>query len=124
MFGVDRNNGSGYSQQWNFTVQKTIGKDWNVEVFYLGSKNTRLGIPDANINQLPAHYLSLGSALLTRVANPYFGQIPASSSLGGATIAQQQLLRPYPKFTNVALFRDNVGNSTYEAAALKLEKSA
>jgi hypothetical protein len=122
VFGVDRNNGSGYSQQWNFTVQKTMGKNWNVEASYLGSKNTRLGIPDANINQLPAHYLSLGSALLTRVANPYFGQIPASSSLGGATIAQQQLLRPYPKFTNVALFRDNVGNSTYEAAALKLEK--
>jgi hypothetical protein len=25
--------------------------DWNFEVGYLGSKNTRLGIPDANINQ-------------------------------------------------------------------------
>ena len=122
VFGVDRNNGSGYSQQWNFTVQKTIGKDWNVEASYLGSKNTRLGIPDANINQLPSQYLSQGSALLTRVANPYVGQIPSSSSLGAATIAQQQLLRPYPRFTNVALFRDNVGNSTYEAAALKVEK--
>jgi hypothetical protein len=122
VFSVDRNNGSGYSQQWNFTVQKTIGKNWNAEAYYLGSKNTRLGIPDANINQLPAQYLSLGSALLTRVSSPYFGQIPASSSLGAETIAQQQLLRPYPKFTNVALFRDNVGNSTYEAAALKVEK--
>ena len=122
VFGVDRTNGSGYSQQWNFTVEKTIGKNWNVEVSYLGSKNTRLGIPDANINQLPSQDLALGSALLTKVANPYFGQIPTSSSLGAATIAQQQLLRPYPKFTNVALFRDNVGNSTYEAASLKLEK--
>jgi hypothetical protein len=64
----------------------------------------------------------MGSALLTRVSNPYFGQIPTSSSLGGATIAQQQLLRPFPRFTTVALFRDNVGNSTYEAAAVKLEK--
>ena len=122
VFGVDRNNGSGYSQQRNFTVQKTIGKNWNVEVSYLGSKNTRLGIPDANINQLPSQDLSLGSALLTKVANPYFGQIPAASSLGAATIAQQQLLRPFPRFTNVALFRDNVGNSSYNAAAVKLEK--
>jgi Carboxypeptidase regulatory-like domain len=122
VFGVDRGNGSGYSQQWNFTAQRTIGKDWNVEVAYLGSKNTRLGIPDANINQLPTQYLFRGAALLTKVPNPYFGQIPASSSLGGATIAQQQLLRPYPRFTNVALFRDNVGNSIYEAAAIKLEK--
>jgi hypothetical protein len=122
VFGVDRSNGSGYSQQWNFTVQKTFGRDWNFELAYLGSKNTRLGIPDANINQLPSQDLSMGAALLVKVANPYYGQIPASSSLGGKTIAQQQLLRPYPEFTTVALFRDNVGNSTYEAAAVKLEK--
>src|SRR5262249_4264729 len=122
VFGTDRNNGSGYSQQWNFTVEKTIGENWNFEVSYLGSKNTRLGIPDANINQLPSQDLSQGAALLTKVTNPYFGVIPASSSLGAATIAQQQLLRPYPKFTTVALFRDNVGNSSYEAVAAKLEK--
>jgi hypothetical protein len=122
VFGTDRGNGSGYSQQWNFTLQKTFGTNWNVEVGYLGSKNTRLGIPDANINQLPAQYLSQGAALLTRVPNPYLGQIPASSSLGGATIAQQQLLRPYPRFTTVALFRDNVGNSSYNAVTAKLEK--
>jgi hypothetical protein len=122
VFGVDRHNGSGYSQQWNFTIQKTAGKDWNVEVAYLGSKNTRLGIPDANINQLPSPYLSMGPALLTRVANPFLGQVPTSSSLGAATIAEQQLLRPFPRFTTVALFRDNVGNSSYNAVAVKLEK--
>ncbi len=122
VFGVDRSNGSGYSQQWNFTVQKSIGENWNLEIAYLGSKNTRLGLPDFNINQLPSQYLSIGSALLTRVANPYFGQIPASSSLGAATVAQQQLLRAYPRFTTVALFRDNVGNSKYNAAAMKLDK--
>jgi hypothetical protein len=122
VFGTDRNNGSGYSQQWNFAVEKTIGQNWNFEVSYLGSKNTRLGIPDANINQLPSQDLAMGSALLAKVPNPYFNVIPASSSLGGATIAQQQLLRPYPKFTTVALFRDNVGNSSYEAVAARLEK--
>ena len=122
VFGVDRSNGSGYSQQWNFTVQKTVGRDWNVEASYLGSKNTRLGIPDANINQLPSQDLAIGAALLARVTNPYYGEIPGASSLGGKTIAQQQLLRPYPRFTTVALFRDNVGNSTYNAAALKVEK--
>ena len=122
VFGVDRQNGSGYSQQWNLTVQKTFGTNWNVEAGYLGSKNTRLGIPDANINQLPSQYLSQGAALLAKVANPYAGQIPASSSLGGATIAQQQLLRPWPRFTNVALFRDNVGNSGYNALTVKVEK--
>ncbi len=122
VFGVQRDNGSGYSQQWNFTVQKTFGRNLNFEAGYLGSKNTRLGIPDANINQLPSQYLAMGSALLATVPNPYFGQIPASSSLGKATLAQQLLLRPYPRFTTVALFRDNVGNSKYNAFEAKLEK--
>jgi len=93
-----------------------------VELAYLGSKNTRLGIPDANINQLDPQYLSMGATLNTKVSNPYFGQIPASSSLGGSTIAQQLLLRPYSRFTNVVMFRDNVGQSSYNAVAAKLEK--
>src|SRR5215471_17797743 len=122
VFGVDRTNGSGYSQQRNLTIGKSFKDTWNIEVAYLGSKNTRLGIPDANINQLPTQYLSTGAALLTRVPNPYFGSIPASSSLGAATIAQQQLLRPFPRFTTVALFRDNVSNSTYNAFSVKIEK--
>jgi carboxypeptidase family protein len=122
VFGVDQTNGSGYSQQRNLTIGKTFRDTWNIELAYLGSKNTRLGIPDANINQLPTQYLSMQGALLTRVPNPYQGSIPASSSLGGATITQQQLLRPFPRFTTVALFRDNVGNSSYNAFAVKLEK--
>jgi hypothetical protein len=122
VFGTDRKVGSGYSQQWNFTVQKTFGRDLNLEVGYLGSKNTHLGLPESNLNQLPAGDLALGAALLAKVPNPYFGQIPPSSSLGGPTIAAQQLLRAFPRFTNVALFRDNVGDSEYEALQAKLEK--
>jgi hypothetical protein len=49
----------------------------NFEIGYLGSKNTRLGLPEANLNQLPAADLAMGAALLARVPNPYFGQIPA-----------------------------------------------
>ena len=122
VFGVDRNVGSGYSQQWNFTVQKTLANNWNIEAGYLGSKNTHLGLPESNLNQLPAADLALGSALTVKVPNPNYGQIPASSSLGQTTIAQQQLLRAFPRFTNVALFRDNVADSEYEAFQAKLEK--
>ena len=122
VFGVDRKVGSGYSQQWNFTVQKTLGKNLNIEAGYLGSKNTRLGVPDVNLNQLPAADLAMKQALLATAPNPYFGQIPASSSLGGPSITEQQLLRAYPRFTTVALFRDNVGNSKYNALQAKLEK--
>lgn len=122
VFGVDRNSGSGYSQQWNFTIQKTFGNDFNFEIGYLGSKNTHLGLPEANLNQLPDADLSLGSALLVKVPNPYYGQIPTASSLGQPTIAEQQLLRAFPRFTNIELFRDNVADSEYDALQMKLEK--
>jgi len=122
VFGAQRTVGSGNSQQWNFTIQKTFGKDLNLEVGYLGSKNTHLGLPESNLNQVPVADLALGSALTVKVPNPYYGQIPASSSLGQPTIAQQQLLRAFPRFTTVALYRDNVADSEYDAAQMKLEK--
>ena len=122
VFGVERDTKSGYAQQWNFTLQKTFGKNWTAEAGYLGSKLTNLGVPDTNINQLPAAALALGSALTQPVANPFYGQIPASSSIGGTTITRQQLLRPYPRFTTVTLFRNNVGNSTYHAFQAHFEK--
>src|ERR1051326_3555948 len=49
-------------------------------------------------------------------------EMTGTSRLGGAMIAQQQLLRAFPRFPNVALFGENVGNSAYNAATAKLEK--
>src|SRR5207302_9795706 len=86
------------------------------------SKLTRLGVPDTNLNQLPAADFALGPQLTQPVANPFYGQIPISSSIGGPAIPRQQLLRPYPQFTTVALFRNNIGNSTYHAFQAHLEK--
>jgi len=122
VFGADRTVGSGNSQQWNLTVQKTFGSNLNVEVAYVGSKNTHLGLPESNLNQLPAADLAMGAALLTKVPNPYYGQLPTSSSLDTPTIAAQQLLRAFPRFTNVVLFRDNVADSEYDAFQARLEK--
>ncbi len=122
VFTVDRDLGSGYAQQWNFAVQRVLTRNMVVEVAYAGSKITHVGIPDTNINQLSAAQLALGPALLTRVANPFFGQIPRSSSLGDPTIPVAQLLKPFPRFTNVAFYRNNVGNTNYNALQAKLEQ--
>lgn len=122
VFGVQRDQNSGYAQQWNLSLQKTFREDWSVEVGYLGSKLTNLGVPDVNINQLPAELLSLGSQLTQQVENPYYGQVPPTSAIGGATIARQQLLRPYPRFQTIALYRNNTGHSTYHSFQSRVEK--
>lgn len=122
VFAVDADLGSGYAQQWNIAVQRQITSNLVAEVAYAGSKITHVGIPDTNINQLTAAQLAMGPALLQRVANPFFGEIPRSSSLGDPTIPVAQLLKPFPRFTNVALYRNNVGNTNYNALQAKLEQ--
>jgi hypothetical protein len=122
VFGVQRNNGSGYAQQWNLTLQKTFGENWSVEAGYLGSKLSRLGVPDVNLNQLTVEQLALGSQLTQQVPNPYFGEIPANTSLGTPTVPRGQLLRPYPRFTTVTLYRNNTGHSTYHSFQSRIEK--
>ena len=122
VFAAERDQKSGYAQQWNLSFQKTFGQHWSTEFGYLGSKLTNLGVPDVNMNQLTVEQLALGATLTQQVANPFFGQIPESSSLGGATIARQQLLRPFPRFTTVAFYRNNVGHSTYHSLQTRLER--
>ncbi|MEZ5354143.1 MAG: TonB-dependent receptor [Bryobacteraceae bacterium] len=122
VFGVQRDQKSGYAQQWNLSLQKTFGTNWSVEAGYLGSKLTNLGVPDVNLNQLRAEQLALGSQLTEPVSNPFFGEIPIESSLGRRTIARQQLLRPFPRFTGVTLYRNNVGHSSYHSLQSRVER--
>lgn len=122
VFAVDRDLGSGYVQQWNVSLQRTLTEHLSIEAAYTGSTITRVGIPDSNLNQLSASQLALGGALLERVPNPYFGQIPRASSLGDPTISVAQLLKPFPQFTTVSLYRNNVGTTSYHGAFVKLQQ--
>jgi len=122
VFGVDSTLGSGYVQQWNVSVQRELSTNTSVELAYVGSKITHVGIPDTNLNQLSEEQLALGNTLLTRVTNPYFGVIPRSSSLGDPTITVAQLLKPFPQYTTVSLYRNNVGNTHYRGLTAKLEQ--
>lgn len=122
VFSVDRDLGSGYVQQWHASLQQTLTTNVSLDVAYVGSKITRVGLPDTNLNQLSADQLALGSALLQRVANPFFGQIPRSSSLGDPTISVAQLLKPFPQHTTVSLYRNNVGTTFYQGAYVALRQ--
>lgn len=122
VFAVDRDLGSGYVQQWNASLQRELTSNLAIEVAYAGSKITRVGLPDVNLNQLTIEQLAQGSSLLLRVANPYFGTIPRSSSLGDPTIPVAQLLKPYPRFTTVSQYRNNVGTTIYQGFYAKLEQ--
>jgi hypothetical protein len=88
----------------------------------VGSHIVHVGVPDSNLNQLTAAQLAEGPALLKTVPNPYFGQLPSSSSIGGKTITEAQLLKPYPRFLNIATYRSNSGTTNYNAAEVKVQQ--
>ncbi|MGE0885085.1 MAG: TonB-dependent receptor [Blastocatellales bacterium] len=122
VFSVDRQLGSGYAQQWNLAIQHELSRNLVFEIAYAGNKGTHIGLPDVNINQLTVEQLKLGATLLERVPNPFFGEIPRSSSLGDPAVPRAQLLKPFPRFTTVSLYRNNVGNTIYHALQMKLEQ--
>ena len=119
VFTVNAGLGSGYAQQWNASVQRELTTNTVVEVSYLGSKITQVGIPDSNINQLTEEQLGLGSDAPGRVPNPYFGVIPRSSSIGDPTITRAQLLKPFPEYTAVSFYRNNVGVTNYQGVCVQ-----
>lgn len=122
VYTVNRTAGSGYVQQWNLAVQREITSNLSAEIAYVGTHIVHVGIPDSNLNQLTASQLSQGSSLLTQVANPYYGQLPSSSSIGGKTVSEAQLLKPYPRFLNIATYRNNSGTTNYNAIEGKVEQ--
>jgi hypothetical protein len=122
VFAVNGTLGSGYVQQWNVSMQRQLTTNTTIEIAYRGSKITHVGIPDSNLNSLTVAQLALGSALLQRVPNPYFGVIPRSSSLGDPAITQAQLLKPFPAYTTVSLYRNNVGTTRYDGLSLSLRQ--
>jgi hypothetical protein len=122
VYTANRSAGSGYVQQWNLAIQRELTNNLSVDVAYVGSHIVHVGIPDSNLNQLTAAQLGQGSSLLTQVANPYYGAIPISSSIGAKTVSQAQLLKPYPRFLNVATYRNNTGTTNYNAIEAKVEE--
>ncbi len=126
VYTANRTAGSGYVQQWNLAVQRQVTSNLSVDVAYVGSHIVHVGIPDSNLNQLTAAQLAQGltnpGSLTGAVANPFFGQIPGSSTIGGKTVAAAQLLKPYPRFQNVATYRNNSGTTNYNAIEAKVEQ--
>jgi hypothetical protein len=122
VYSVNAGLGSGYVQQWNASVQRELTRHTTIDVAYVGSRITRVGVPDSNLNQLTVEQLALGQPILATVQNPFFGSIPQSSSLGDPRISVAQLMKPFPEYTTVSLYRNNVGKQDYHGLTMKFQQ--
>ena len=119
--GWDRNRPASYVEQWNLDLQQRMPKDILFDLAYTGNHGLHL-YANRNVDQLPDQYLALGGALNSQVANPFYPQI-SSGVLSGPTVAQSQLLLPYPQFAGVTIGNDSTwGASSYNALYLKIER--
>lgn len=114
-----------YTQHWNFSVQRELSGSWLVETGYAGNKGTRLPLGRL-FNQLDPKYQALGADLNRQVANPFFGLV-ATGTLAARTVAQSQLLRPYPQYVSVGAgstpaIAQNAASSVYHSVLLRVEK--
>ncbi len=91
----DRHRPTPRSYQYNFNLQKELAGNILVETGYIGNVSHHLTANDLTIDQLP----------------------PAEFGPGNT-----QLKRPFPQFSNVTLLNPAIGNSTYHAGYLKVER--
>lgn len=123
----DQSAPSPYVQQWSVDIQHELKGGIALKIGYLGSKGSDLwlgGTGDAivNINQLDPRFLALGTGLNNQVTNPFFGNPVFGSLADSPTIAQGQLLRPYPQFQDIWAHHNGAGKSRYDALRLEFER--
>lgn len=115
------------AMRWAISMQRELPGQWVVEAGYTGNRGYDLTV-ETDINPVPREFLSTSdvrdnaviSSLSQPVANPFAGLLPGTN-LNTANIQRQQLLRPYPQFTQV-LSRNYDGTSSYQSAQFRLEK--
>ncbi len=121
--GSLRTRKTSYSEQWNLDVQHQFPWQILFDLAYAGSHAVHL-YGDYNANQLPDQYLSMGSALQAQVTNPFYGNpLITPGALSNPTVAQSQLLLPFPQFTGVTMSGASFyGASRYDSLQLKVER--
>lgn len=113
-------------QQFSVGVERELPGHIALEAEYIGSRATNLspgstGSTAVNYDQLNPSNFSLGlAALSSAVANPYYGK-GGTGVIGGATVAQSQLLRPFPQFSSVNLLT-SASYADYNALLVKAER--
>ena len=105
-----------YVNQWTLGFQYQFSNNNSLEVDYVGNHGVKLPFPGTNPNQLPDQDLSMGSALIAPVTNPFYGYITSSScGLNQPTVPAGQLLLPHPQYCSVGDSQPPMGVSNYNA---------
>ena len=118
----------GYVYSFSFGIQKQLGNQVRVEAAYVGSRSHDAPVSNS-FNSLSLSNLALGDMskggnpnnLNQKVANPFQGLLPGTS-LNAATVPLQQLLLPFPQFTNFTQTNIPLGTVWYNSLQVSVQK--
>ena len=118
---------SPYYTRFQLGAQHDFGSGWKAEVMYVGSQGSNLPVNRA-ANNIPVQYLSTSKTrdiaqeanLSQNVPSPFTGLL-AGSTINGATVQRQQLLRPYPEFGTFNV-EEYAGSDNYKAGTINIQK--
>jgi hypothetical protein len=137
------NQAYGSAQQYNFGIERSLDRKSVLTISYAGAKGTHLVLSQGytgtglNLDQLPNQYDAIGgqpastvngvttpgTGLFTQVANPYNGLISNNNQLGGPTVLEGYLLRPYPEYTGLTQAVPRYGASSYNALQVTYKRT-
>jgi hypothetical protein len=112
------------SQQWNLAIGRELPYNFVMQVAYVGNHATHLPQNNYPVNHLTEADYALGLALENQVPNPYYGIVPAGSSVSGKTIGEAQSLMPFPYYTGVTLRYPHIGGSTANFIEITARRTA
>ena len=112
------------SYQYTAAIQHIFPSRISVDVSYIGTIGKHLTEPSLiRPNQLPLSYLSLGNLLTQNINSPAAVAAGYKAPYAGFQGTVAQSLRAYPQVLNMTSPAAPVGNSTYHALQLKVEKT-
>lgn len=112
---------AGYVQQTSLEVQREVPAGFVINVGVLGARSLRLLDQGVNINQLNPAFFGYGAVLNQSVANPFYGN-GGVGTIGTPNISRNQLWRPFPQFTSVALSNQGRADARYYSTYIKAER--
>lgn len=130
--GADTSIGAGYTygytgrdipyvHQFSAGIQQELPLRLLIDVTYAGNRTNSLNT-SKGVNEISAEQFKLGSAyLLQTVTNPFAGLLPGTTK-NSATIARQELLRPFPQYTGLTEANRTIGQLWYDSLQMRIEK--
>ena len=111
------------TQNWTFSLQRSVFRDSMLEALYTGAHGTRLTAERlVTLNQVHPRHLALGSLLTKSVFSEEARGAGIPVPFEGFEGSVAQALRPFPQFLDLTSARAKAGSSSYHGLTLRFRK--